>query len=52
MHRDSAHLGNSSLPAEKVDVLLMGAVPAFAKHLDRPELTQQIMAASRDRRAE
>jgi hypothetical protein len=36
IHRDSAYFGNSSLAAEKVDVLLAGAMPAFAKHPGSP----------------
>jgi hypothetical protein len=45
MHRDSAHLGNSSLAADKVDVLLKGADAGVreATSID-PELTEQLAA--------
>jgi hypothetical protein len=45
MHRDSAHLGNSSLAAEKVDVLLKGADAGVreATPID-PDLTEQLVA--------
>jgi phosphotransacetylase len=41
---DTAHFGSSSLAAEEVDVVLTGAVPAFAKH------SRSLMAACRERR--
>jgi hypothetical protein len=45
MHRDPAHLGNSSPAADKVDVLLKGADAGVreATSID-PELTEQLAA--------
>jgi hypothetical protein len=45
MHRDSAHLGNSSPAADKVDVLLKGADAGVreATSIDS-ELTEQLAA--------